>query len=277
MLAAAARAAAFVRTAVPPASPEGWTAKAGRDFVTDVDRTAEQLIREQLLAAEPAAGFIGEESAPDVRVTRGLAFIVDPLDGTTNFLHGFPHYAVSIAAAVDGVLVAGVVHHLVSGRVCSAAMGHGAFAQVNGTGTGPHGLIRHGDGDRLHVSRLEDPAFALIGTGFPFLDTSSFDEYQRQFFAVAGATSGIRRAGSAALDLADVAAGRFDAFWEQRLMPWDVAAGIVLIREAGGVVTDLAGAPVEATTRTSIVAGGPVMHAWLLQQVGRGAAPTNAS
>lgn len=262
MLTAAARAATSVRTAVPPASHTGWTVKGSRDFVTHVDQQAEAIIRELLLGAEPSAGFQGEESEPEGDLTRGLAFVVDPLDGTTNFLHGLPHYAVSIGATVDGVLVAGVVHHVPSGRVCSAASGHGAFAIE----AAPDEVVRAGTGQRLRVSAMDDPAFALIGTGFPFIDTSILARYQRQFAAVAATTSGMRRAGSAALDLADVAAGRFDAFWELRLKAWDLAAGIVLIREAGGIVTDLHGADVHAA-HTGIVAGGPQMHAWLLRTV----------
>lgn len=261
MLAAARRAAAWIRTAEAPAGTDGWTVKGARDFVTHVDRTAEAMIRDDLLRAEPAAGFLGEESAPDADVRRGLAFVVDPLDGTTNFLKRVPHYAVSIGASVDGALVAGVVHQIPSGRVCSAARGAGAFAAVDDGGpAGP----APGRGTRLAASALADPAFALIGTGFPFKDVATFGDYQRQFFSVAATTSGIRRFGSAALDLADVAAGRFDAFWEQRLAPWDIAAGIVLIREAGGVVTDLVGTPIEAAA-TSVVAGGPAMHDWLLR------------
>ena len=264
MLTAAAHAATVVRTAVPPDSHRDWTVKGSRDFVTHVDQQAEAIIREIVLGAEPGAGFMGEESEPEGDLSRGLAFVVDPLDGTTNFLHGFPHYAISIGAMVDGKLVAGVVHHVPSGRVCSAAAGYGAFA----TDAAPEEVVRAGVGARLTVSQLADPGFALIGTGFPFIDTSSLPTYQKQFAIVAASTCGMRRAGSAALDLADVAAGRFDAFWELRLKAWDMAAGIVLIREAGGIVTDLQGNDVHAAN-TGIVAGGPAMHAWLLDTVQR--------
>jgi myo-inositol-1(or 4)-monophosphatase len=151
---------------------------------------------------------VGEELSPDV-VQDGLVWIVDPLDGTTNFLHDFPSYAVSIAAAVDGELQAAVVLQVPRQECYSAARGAGAWQGER----------------RLSVSPIADPAFALIGTGFPFKDTSSLDEYVSQFARVAAETSGIRRPGSAALDLADVAAGRFDGFWEQRLSAWDIAAG----------------------------------------------------
>jgi myo-inositol-1(or 4)-monophosphatase len=152
-----------------------------------------------------------------------------------------------IAAAVDGVLEAGVVHHVPHGETYFASRGGGAWL-----------------GDRrLKVSVIDDPEFALIGTGFPFRDLSRLDEYQRQFGRVAAATSGIRRAGAAALDLADVAAGRFDGFWEQRLSAWDIAAGSLLIREAGGAITDFTGRDI-GVEHTGIVAGNPRIHQWLL-------------
>ena len=244
---AAERAASYLRGVERPADPSGWSHKGSRDFVTEVDRTAERMVTDILLAAEPASRVVGEELSPEV-VRDGLVWIVDPLDGTTNFLHDFPSYAVSIAAAVDGELQAGVVVHVPRHEVYAASRGGGAW-----------------QGDRrLAVSTIEDPAFALIGTGFPFKDTSRLGEYLEQFARVASRTSGIRRPGSAALDLADVAAGRFDGFWEQRLAAWDVAAGILLIREAGGVATDFTGRQV-GPEHTALCAGNPAMHAWLLE------------
>ena len=243
---AAERAAGYLRGVERPADPARWTLKGSRDFVTEVDRAAERLVTDVLLAAEPDSRIVGEELSPEV-VAGGLVWIVDPLDGTTNFLHDFPSYAVSIAAAVDGELQAGVVLHVPRREVFAASRGGGAW-----------------QGDRrLSVSTITDPAFALLGTGFPFKDTSQLAEYQAQFGRVAAQTSGIRRPGSAALDLADVAAGRFDGFWEQRLSAWDIAAGILLIREAGGVVTDLGGRHIGAE-HTPVVAGNPAIHAWLL-------------
>ena len=244
---AATRAGAYLRSVARPADPSGWTLKGSRDFVTEVDRTAERMIADILLAAEPGARMVGEELSPSV-VTDGLIWIVDPLDGTTNFLHGFPSYAVSIAAALDGVLQAGVVLQVPRDETYSAARGGGSWL-----------------GDRrLTVSTIEEPEFALIGTGFPFRDVSRLEEYQRQFGMVARATSGIRRPGAAALDLADVAAGRFDGFWEQQLSAWDIAAGTLLIREAGGVVTDLSGRDI-GIEHTAVVAGNPAIHAWLIK------------
>ncbi len=191
-----------------PAGPAGWQVKDQRDFVTEVDQTSEVLITEVLSKATPHGRIVGEELSPEL-VRDGLVWIVDPLDGTTNFLHGVPVWAVSIAAAVDGVLEAAIVLDV---------PGHEQFEAVRGEGASLAGK-------QLSVSSIEAPEFALIGTGFPFKDVSRMDEYQRQFIRVAAATSGIRRPGAAAIDLAWVAAGRFDGFWEQRLAPWDMAAG----------------------------------------------------
>ena len=245
---AAARAAGFISaTPRPPAS--GWSPKGRHDFVTGVDRDAERLIAEILLAGDGDARIVGEELTPEL-ATDGLVWVVDPLDGTTNFLHGYPAYAVSIAAAVDGVLMAGVVHHVPQDQVFWAACGAGAWCRDQ----------------RLQVSPITAPGQALIGTGFPFKDLTRLDEYQRQFARVAAHTAGIRRAGSAAIDLADVAAGRFEGFWEQQLSAWDIAAGTLLIREAGGVVTDAEGREF-GVAHGPVVAGNPVIHRWLLEAI----------
>jgi myo-inositol-1(or 4)-monophosphatase len=229
-----------------PADPATWVRKGRSDFVTEVDRATEQIIREVLLKGEPGSTVVGEELSPDV-VTDGLVWIVDPLDGTTNFLHGVPAYAVSIAAAVDGELVAGVVLELPSLRMFRASLGGGAWL----------------DDQRLRVSTITDPANALIGTGFPFTDLSALEEYIAQFRRVVEGSSGVRRPGAAALDLASVAAGAFDGFWEQQLSAWDIAAGILLVREAGGKVTDFSGRDL-GVEHASVVAGNPAIHDWLL-------------
>lgn len=244
--AAALRAAAWLRTARAPGDPDDWEAKGRHDFVTSIDREAEAIITEALLAAAPGSRVMGEELAPQTG-TEGLVWIVDPLDGTTNFLHGYPQYAVSIAAAVDGQLEAGVVVHVPRGTVWRAGRGSGATR----------------DGAPVRVSSTRKPGHALIGTGFPFKHLEALAEYQRQFAVVMQGTSGVRRAGSAALDLADVASGHFDGFWELRLAPWDTAAGILLVREAGGVVTDLEGRD-PGLRHTGVVAGNPWLHEWLL-------------
>src|SRR5262245_8241051 len=249
---AAERAASYLRGVGRPADTSGWTLKGSRDFVTDVDRRAEQLLSEILLAAEPGSRIVGEELQPEI-VTDGLVWIVDPLDGTTNFLHDFPSYAVSVAGAVDGRLEVAAIVDVATEQTYSAARGAGAWQGER----------------RLTVSVIRDPTFALIGTGFPFKDMSRMQEYQEQFRRIAGQTAGIRRPGSAALDLAHVAAGRFDGFWELQLSAWDIAAGVLLIREAGGAVTDLSGRAV-GVEHTGLVAGNPVIHRWLLETLGGG-------
>ncbi len=248
-VAAAERAGHYLRDAARPRDPSGWTAKGRADWATEVDRTSEGLIREVLLASAPGSRMVGEELSPEL-LTEGLVWVVDPLDGTTNFLHGFPAYAVSIAAAVDGVLEAAAVLHVPFARMTTAARGGGAWE----------------GGTRLTVSPIERPEHALIGTGIPFSDLSRLDSYLGQLRRVCQGATGIRRPGAAALDLADVAAGRFEGFWEQRLSAWDIAAGTLLVREAGGLVTDDGGRPL-GIEHGSIVAGNPPIHAWLLAQM----------
>ncbi|MEO7041733.1 MAG: inositol monophosphatase family protein [Gemmatimonadaceae bacterium] len=228
-----------------------WESKGHADFVTEVDTGAEAVIQHELsttLADDfPDMQVLGEESWRDVPLPNGLAFIVDPLDGTTNFLHGIPDYSVSIAAIYETRPVIGLVLDIPHDEMFTAVRGYGS--RVNGA--------------PIHVSAISDPSRALIGTGFPFGANAATERYARQFVPIAEATAGIRRAGSAAVDLAWLAAGRFDAFWELRLHPWDIAAGILIVEEAGGLVTDMDGG--KATVQTSpLVAGNPAMHAWLL-------------
>lgn len=253
---AAARAGDFLRHAPAPGARE-WHTKGARDFVSHIDREAERIIRETLLRFEPDSHVVGEELAPAL-VDAPLAWIVDPLDGTTNYLHRFPAFGVSIAAAIDGEVVAGVVLDVPRRRECYAALGTGAWCQ----------------GAALRVSEIDDPEQSLIGTGYPFRDLSSLEQYLNEFRAVARATAGIRRAGSAALDLCSVASGEFEAFWEHQLAPWDIAAGMIIVREAGGVVTDFAGNPAGLGSGP-VLAGNPRMHDWLLTVIAeeRGAAP----
>jgi len=251
---AARAAAAYIRSAERP-DVGAWSRKARNDFATDVDRTAERLIADTLLRGEPGSDMMGEELTPTggAHATgASVTWIVDPLDGTTNFLHDYPAYAVSIAAAVDARLVVGVVVDVLRDLTYRAVAGAGASCN-----------------DRpIRVSTITEPALALVGTGFPFKAPASArtEEYLDQFRRVLHATSGIRRAGSAALDLAHVAEGRLDGFWEIGLAPWDVAAGAVLVREAGGLVTDFTDAPLHGTGG-DVVAGSPAMHAWLLAQI----------
>jgi myo-inositol-1(or 4)-monophosphatase len=251
-LTAATGAATLIRSRAADASTIQWRAKSAADFVSDVDTAAEETIRAVIERECPGAVMIGEEGSPDASLGEAIAFIVDPLDGTTNFLHGYPEFAVSIGVVERGVLAAGVVLNAATGERFTARAGAGAWH----------------DGMPLRVSRITTPSHALIGTGFPFKHLELLDGYQQQFASVLRATAGIRRAGAAALDLADVACGRFDAFWELVLMPWDYAAGMLLVREAGGVVTDLDGAAPDFTA-SAIVAGNPPMHAWLRDELAR--------
>jgi myo-inositol-1(or 4)-monophosphatase len=246
---AAAQAADYLRSVDPPRDPAGWTVKGPNDFATDCDRRAEELIGEVLRAGEPGSRLLGEELSP-TEGSSGLVWIADPLDGTTNFLHGFPCSSVSVAAAVDGVLEAAAVIQLEPDRRYTAVRGGGAWE----------------DGRRIAVSRIGAAEHALIGTGFPFKRQDLLPLYQTQFARILRGASGIRRTGSAALDLAWVAAGRLDGFWELQLAPWDIAAGLLLVREAGGVATDLAGQQV-GPAHTGLVAGNPAIHAWLLRQL----------
>ncbi|MBK5188075.1 MAG: inositol monophosphatase [Gemmatimonadaceae bacterium] len=244
--AAAIAAASFIRARADDRAHIEWRTKSATDFVSDVDMGAERLIRDALSALHPRAQILGEELSPESAANAALAFVVDPLDGTTNFLHGFREYAVSIAAAVHGELVAAAIVEVPTGDRYTAVRGGGAFR----------------NGEPIAVSSIDEPSRALIGTGFPFGDDDSLDLYLRHFAAVAPHTAGMRRPGSAALDLVHVACGHFDAFWELSLAPWDFAAGALLVREAGGIVTTVSGGEVPLA-HCSLLAGNPAMHCWL--------------
>ena len=249
----AARAAAVViRDATAGRGGLVWEAKGRSDFVSEVDKAAERSIADIVDRRCAGASMLGEELSPLALSGGGTVFIADPLDGTTNFLHGYPEYSTSIGVARDGALRAAVVLNVARGEEFTARKGAGAFR----------------DGERIAVSTLREPARALIGTGFPFKTLEKLPRYLGQFSLVMQGTAGIRRAGSAALDMSNVACGRFDAFWELVLSPWDVAAGILLVQEAGGVVTDFAGNGPDLAAG-AYVAGNPAMHAWLLQTLRR--------
>jgi myo-inositol-1(or 4)-monophosphatase len=251
-VAATVRAADVIRNASTKLSDVRWEVKGPADFVSAVDRDAELALREVITKRHPDAVIVAEEGSPKV-AAGSLTFVADPLDGTTNFLHGFPWYAVSIAAMIDGEQVAGVVLNVANGELFTAVRGSGARR----------------NGQPILVSEIADPNRALLGTGFPFKHREGIAPYMRVLPRIMEHVAGLRRAGSAALDLCDVACGRYDAFWEYRLAPWDVAAGILLVREAGGVVTDLDGRPAPVA-HGPIVSGNPKMHAWLLEQLGTG-------
>ncbi len=251
-LEAARASAVLIRGATGQREKLVWETKGRSDFVSEVDKASEQRIVEIVRRRCPEATVLGEELSPTVVSSAGIVVIADPLDGTTNFLHGYPEYSVSIAIVRDGELRAGVVLNVPRGDEFTAVKEGGAFL----------------NGERIHVSTLREPARALIGTGFPFKTLEKLPQYMAQFSLVMRGTAGIRRAGSAALDLSNVACGRFDAFWELALAPWDVAAGMLMVQEAGGIVTDLQGNPAQSVGG-AFVAGNPAMHAWLLQTVSR--------
>ncbi len=243
---AAERGAEHIRSVARPTDPAEWGLKGVSDFVTRVDREAEVIIGDLLREGAPDSVVLGEELSPEAPGT-GLVWVVDPLDGTTNYLHRYPAYGVSVAAVADGELAAGVVVDVAANLVYHATAGGGAWL-----------------GDRrLEVSQVADPTLALIGTGFPFKVLDLLPQYLRQFTTILHRTSGIRRAGAASLDFADLAQGRFDGFWELHLAPWDVAAGALILREAGGVVTDLDGGS-DIVRHGAFVAGNPAIHEWLL-------------
>lgn len=251
-LEAARGGARVIRDATAQREKLVWEPKGQSDFVSEVDKASEREIVSVITRRLPQAMVLGEEFSPTTISNEGIVVIADPLDGTTNFLHGYPEYSVSIAIARNGVLCAGVVLNVARDEEFTAKRGGGAFL----------------NGKRIHVSNLREPGRSLIGTGFPFKTLEKLPAYMEQFSLVTRGTAGIRRAGSAALDLSNVACGRFDAFWELVLAPWDVAAGMLMVQEAGGIVTDLDGNP-PSMTAESYVAGNPAMHAWLLQTVRR--------
>ena len=245
---AAALAAGFIAEESKKRDTITWEEKSATDFVSHVDIGAEAIIRRIFTREAPEIRIVGEELGADGAPDEGLVAIVDPLDGTTNFLHGYPNYCVSICVALDGVPQAAVIYDAVRGDRYTAVAGQGAFV-----------------GDQpIRVSTINTPARALIGTGFPFKDVTHADLYLQQMRRLMPLVSGLRRAGSAALDLCDVARGRFEGFWELYLNPWDLAAGVLIIREAGGRVTDLEGRDARMVGGP-IVASNGIMHDWLLQ------------
>jgi myo-inositol-1(or 4)-monophosphatase len=221
---AARRAGSIINRAALSGDALEVRSKQANDYVTQVDRAAEEAIIEIVRKAYPDHGFLAEESGASSPEAE-YRWIIDPIDGTTNFIHGFPQYCVSIGIEHRGALTHAVVYDPVKNELFTASKGRGAFLNDR----------------RVRVSkclRLED---ALVGTGFPFKEVSRLELYTRQLTKFMQTSAGVRRAGAAALDLAYVACGRLDAFWELGLSPWDMAAGTLLIQESGGLVSDLQG------------------------------------
>ncbi len=220
--------------------------KGPADFVTMADKRCEQVLRDELSHARPDWGMLLEEAGEIAGDPDKPRWVVDPLDGTTNFLHGLPHFAISIAVEDKGEIIAGLVYQPLTDESFWAEKGKGAWLQNK----------------RLRVSARRDLADALVATGMPFKGHGNFAEWDSIASAVTPEVAGVRRFGSAALDLAWVAAGRFDGFWETDLNSWDVAAGIVLVREAGGYVTDFRGRSV-TTGGKQILAANDQLHSKL--------------
>ena len=223
--------------------------KAQNDFVSQVDRQAEEKIIEAIRQAYPDHSILAEESGMDDQQS-DFQWIIDPLDGTTNYLHGFPQFSVSIALKVKNRLDVAVVFDPVKNELFTAARGDGA--QLNDR--------------RIRCTQHKGLAGTLIGTGFPFKHPQHLETYLNTFRAVHPHAAGIRRAGSAALDLAYVAAGRLDGFWELGLNAWDMAAGVLLVREAGGIVTDFSGEGDYLNTG-NVIAAAPKVYQSLFEQI----------
>ncbi len=235
--------------------------KGPANFVTAADHRAEEILHGELTRARPGYGLLMEERGEIEGADRTHRWIVDPLDGTTNFLHGIPIFAVSIALERDGDLVAGLIFNPVTHETFTAERGKGAFFNDR----------------RLRVSARTELEDCVIGTGIPHSGRPGHPVFLRELEAVMTSSAGVRRCGAAALDLAGVAAGRFDGFWERNLRAWDIAAGIVILREAGGYVSDTDGKDLMLKSG-NIVAGNEAIHRKLLKLLkNAGAAPSEAT
>jgi myo-inositol-1(or 4)-monophosphatase len=222
--------------------------KGRADYVSEVDRIAEAEIIDILHRAYPDTAVLGEESG--AIPGNDFCWIIDPLDGTTNFLHGYPQFAVSIGLRHRDKLEQAVIFDPLKNELFTASRGHGALLNDR----------------RMRVSRVTQLEFALLGTGFPFRSQEYLDAWMGTLRRFICDTSGVRRAGSAALDLAHVACGRFDGFWEFGLKPWDMAAGCLLIQEAGGLVSDMRGGS-NYFESGNVVTGNPKIHAEMLSRI----------
>lgn len=222
--------------------------KGPANFVSAADHKAEDIIFKELSKARPGYGFLMEERGEVEGADKTHRWVVDPLDGTTNFLHGIPHFAISIGLERDGVPVAGVVYNPATDELFTAEKGKGAFLN---------------DRRRLRVAARKTLADAVVVTGIPHRGRAGHPRFIDEMQAVMMEVAGLRRSGSAALDLAYTAAGRYDGYWERGLKPWDLAAGMVLVREAGGLVMDVDGGDT-ALTRGDVLAGNTAIAKALL-------------
>ena len=222
--------------------------KGPRNFVTAADHRAEAILREELTKARPDYGFLGEEGGAHPGTDKTQRWIVDPLDGTTNFLHGIPHFAIAIALERSGAIVAGLIYNPANDEMFVAERGKGAFLNDR----------------RIRVAARQRLADAVVGCGLPHYGRGDLALARSEIAASQRAFAGLRRYGAATLDLAWVAAGRLDAFWERDLSPWDLAAGSLVVREAGGFLSDLDGGDA-ILSKGNVVAGNETMHRELLR------------
>ncbi|BAT60044.1 inositol-1-monophosphatase [Variibacter gotjawalensis] len=221
--------------------------KGPANFVSAADTRAEEILRKELGKSRPGYGFWGEEGGLTEGDDKTHMWVVDPLDGTTNFLHGIPQFAISIGLVRDGTVVAGVVYNPITDELFTAERGKGAFLNDY----------------RLRVAGRKKLTDCVVACGLPHRGRGGLEEFRKEFAVVQEQVSGLRRFGAAALDLAWVAAGRLDLYWERNVQPWDVAAGMILVREAGGFVTDLDGKD-NLFEHKSVIAGNEGLHKELL-------------
>jgi myo-inositol-1(or 4)-monophosphatase len=221
--------------------------KGPANFVTAADRRAEETLYTELSKARPGYGFLGEEGGRREGTDKSHTWIVDPLDGTTNVLHGIPHFAISIGLARDDTVVAGVIYNPANDELYTAERGKGAFL----------------NDQRLRVAARKRLADSVVACGLPHLGRGDLALGRRELGQVQERVAGLRRFGAAALDLAFVAAGRFDGYWERDMSPWDLAAGILMVRESGGFITDADGGDA-MFTKGHVVAGNELVHRELL-------------
>jgi len=249
MLAAARKAGRSLARDFGEAEQLQVSLKGPADFVSAADTRAEEILHAELVRARPGYGLLMEERGEVEGADRTHRWIVDPLDGTTNFLHGIPHFAISIALEREGELVAGLIFNPANQETFTAERGKGAFLN---------------DRRRLRVAARTELSASVIGTGIPHNGKPSHDLFLEELRAVMATSAGVRRMGAAALDLAWTAAGRLDGFWERDLQAWDLAAGIVILREAGGYVSDAQGKD-GMLVKGSVVAGNETIQRGLLK------------
>ena len=243
MVAAARKAARSLKRDFGEVEKLQVSLKGPANFVSAADHRAEETLRAELGKARPGYGFLGEETGRQDGADKTHCWIVDPLDGTTNFLHGIPQFAISIGLEREGTIVAGVVYNPITEELFVAERGKGAFL----------------NDQRLRVAARKRLSEAVIACGLPHLGRGDLAQFRQEFAAVQEKVAGLRRFGAAALDLAWVAAGRLDAYWERNLSAWDLAAGLLLVREAGGFASDLDGGD-DIFDKREVIAGNEAMQ-----------------